>query len=81
MDLILVALRRAIRSVRMWRLNRACRFIERFGLAVVKVRKTEGAVYLVGRSGEYVRYDKVAKTPNATTLKAMREAMAIKRRA
>ena len=59
MELIGVIIRRAVNSLRMWRLNRAIRFVERFGLAVVKIRRTKDAVYIVGASGEYVRYDKV----------------------
>lgn len=59
MELVISMFKSTINAVRMWRLNRACRFIERFGLAVVKVRRTDGATYLVGRHGEYVRYDKV----------------------
>lgn len=50
-----------LKSWRLWRLRRAIKTVERAGLAVVKVKRGEGAVYLIGRSGSYVRFDKVKK--------------------
>jgi len=44
---------------RVWVTQRAIKTVERAGLAVVKVKRGENAVYLIGRNGSYVRFDKV----------------------
>ena len=48
-----------LKQIRLAILKRAIRRVESAGLAVVQVRRTENAVYLVGSNGAYVRYDKV----------------------
>lgn len=50
-----------LKPIRLAILKAAIRIIERAGLAVVQVRRGENAVYLVGRNGEYVHFDKVEK--------------------
>ena len=47
------------KQLRLALLKLAIRTVERAGLAVVQVKRTENAVYLVGAKGSYVRYDKV----------------------
>ena len=48
-----------LKRLRLARLRKAIATCERAGLAVVHVKRTENAVYLVGAKGSYVRYDKV----------------------
>lgn len=50
-----------LKRIRLAFLHRAIKTVERAGLAVVQVRKGEGAVHLVAANGQYVRYDKVKK--------------------
>lgn len=49
------------RPVRLAILKAAIRIVERAGLAVVQVKTTDDAVYLISRRGTYVRYEKVKK--------------------
>lgn len=49
------------RPVRLAILKGAIRIVERAGLAVVQVKTTDDAVYLISRRGTYVRYEKVKK--------------------
>ena len=50
-----------LKRIRLAPLRLAIKTVERAGLAVVQVRKGEGAVYLVAANGQYVRFDKVKK--------------------
>lgn len=47
-----------LRPIRLAMLKAAIRLCERNGLAVVQIKKAAGATYLVGRNGEYARFDK-----------------------
>jgi hypothetical protein len=48
-----------LKHIRLALLRWAIAIVERAGLAVVQVRKGEGAVYLIAGNGQYVRFDKV----------------------
>lgn len=54
-----------LKRINLAMLQRAIKRVERAGLAIVQVKKGEGCVYLVGSSGQYVRFDRVksGKTP------------------
>ena len=47
-----------IKRLRLARLKKAIAICERAGLAVVQLKHTDNAVYLVGSKGTYVRFDK-----------------------
>lgn len=48
-------------KVRVFFLRRAIRRVEQAGLAVVQIKRTPGAIYIIGSNGTYVRYDKEKK--------------------
>ena len=48
-----------MKRVRLALLRFAIRVVERAGLAVVQLKRTGNATYLVGSNGSYVRFDKV----------------------
>lgn len=40
-------------------IKQAIRIVEKSGLSVVQIKRGNGAVYLIARNGQYVRFDKV----------------------
>lgn len=49
----------ATKPLRLAILRLAIRVVEKSGLAVVQVKRSDGAVYMIGATGSYVRFDKV----------------------
>lgn len=52
-------IRALLKHARLALLRFAIRTVERAGLAVVQLKRTGNATYLVGSNGSYVRFDKV----------------------
>lgn len=50
-----------LKRIRLFWLKRAIRLVEKSGLAVLQVKRDEGAMYIIAGNGTYVRYDKVKK--------------------
>lgn len=48
-----------VNRIRLARLRRAIKVVEKAGLSAVQIKQGKGAVYLIAGNGQYVRFDKV----------------------
>ena len=52
-------LKNLVDRIRLARLRRAIKVVEKAGLSAVQIKHGKGAVYLIAGNGQYVRFDKV----------------------
>lgn len=54
-------IRSIAKKARLVFLRVAIRQVEKSGLAVVQMKRTDGAIYIIGATGTYVRFDREKK--------------------